>query len=494
MFKIKKSKITNEKIIVFSALIYIIIFALFYPKFYGSSDEQEYLHGAYLLRAGSLFATEPYQSYEFPFNGEKYVYTNFIGQSVLLLPFTFLGWESAFLSGLLVHLFGTFIFYKILKKLNIDTKNTLLYLFFPPFLYLSRTLFNNLATAVILLTGFYFYISDNRKHHIVSGFLFGLACVFRYTAIIGFLSFALVLFFNNRKKLLNFIIGFSPIAVFVLMYNNFIFGGPFNTVHYLIPECFSELGFHVFSISYAPQHLLEYSAALLILYPLMLLAPFAYKGKYKYEILSIILFGIGFYSLFWYSGFEGRIFDFILGTRYLTFIFPFFLISYATVNRKFIRRLKLPYNRSFWILIFGLFLNLILMFSMHQDFVSGRYEVFRQIYENTNDNSLIIGTLDDFTYFLPKGYPPRNYLNAGDDSCVYGGSERLENILTENIGNSKHNSTYIIRVRYSNQKYRTERDFARALAQNYDAELIYNMTAPHYLEIYEVNKSFKTIK
>ncbi len=180
-------KINNEKLILSFIVFYIITFLYFYPPFYGSSDEQEYLHGAYLLRKGTLSTNDPLYSYQTPFDGKKYIYINFIGESILLLPFTFFGWSSAFLSGMLLHLIGVFVFYKILKRLKIDTKNTLLYLLFPPILYLTRTLYNSLPAAVLVLVAFYFYTSQKKRDHILACLCFGAVALFRYPDVLVFL-------------------------------------------------------------------------------------------------------------------------------------------------------------------------------------------------------------------------------------------------------------------------------------------------------------------
>ena len=120
----------TKKILILLVLTYVLTFIYYYPPMYGISDEQSYLRGAYLLGEGRLTVDDPLHKYYYVPNNEKYVPFYPPGQSLLLLPFTFLGWKATFLSGLLIHLLGAYIFYLVLKRCGYGIEGTLLYLLF----------------------------------------------------------------------------------------------------------------------------------------------------------------------------------------------------------------------------------------------------------------------------------------------------------------------------------------------------------------------------
>src|SRR3989338_4001686 len=182
-------------------LIFIGSWLFYYPPLFTFSDEGQYLHATWLLGEGKSFkVTNPLES--FVFSSKDNI--NFLpqyapGQSLLLLPFALVNWKLVFLSGLLLHLLVFYLFERLLKQNNINSNYALLYLFFPGFVFFSRTLMSELASIALIFLGFYFYRNDKGY---LSGLFFGLSLIVRYTNAVFAMPFFLFSLFKNRKKFL----------------------------------------------------------------------------------------------------------------------------------------------------------------------------------------------------------------------------------------------------------------------------------------------------
>ena len=116
----------DERVIYASLLIYVLFCVLFYPSYYLVNDEHHYLRGAYLLTEGKFWTDNELHGYHFPSDGERYFPRYPPGMYVLLAPFILFGLKPVFLSGMIFHIFGVFIFVRLLKRLNIPSIAALL--------------------------------------------------------------------------------------------------------------------------------------------------------------------------------------------------------------------------------------------------------------------------------------------------------------------------------------------------------------------------------
>ena len=469
----------NKKLILVFTALYALVFCIFFPPFYLNADEYSYLRQAQLFRDGTSSADNLPQAGGLVFNGEGYVSMYAIGQSLYLLPFTLLGWTALFLSTLIMHLIGAFIFYKLLQRFKFDTKYTLFYLLFPPFLYYSRTLFSDLGSAVAILAAFYFYTSKENRDHIFSGLLFGIACLFRYTNLLVFLAFGLVSLFENRTRLKFLILGLIPFAALIPLVNQTLYGGILTTGYSLAT------GMPPFALSPAILYnALVFAGLLLALYPLMFLGPFYFRKPGRKEMILSVLAFLALFSAFEWSGsftwvgFTIRPTDLITRTRYFIPIMSFFLLSYIPLYEKIVKRLRLPKRELFYLVILVLLAATVPLSYVHQGYLADRYSVLDQIHSNTEEGSLIIGTVDDFIY-LVEPFDSRDYLDAG--------TEGIEDHFREN--------TYILYLRYSNRLGRedtlaqtrlSDREAAADLIGRLDTEPVFQAETPHLLEIHRV--------
>src|SRR3989338_9177507 len=337
-----ESKITRKNLLILAALIYTAIFLIFYPSFQTYADESLYLHGTWLLKEWkSQKVDNPLESLVYLKHGDSFISTYPIGVPLILLPFSMIGWKAVFLSGLILHLLGFFIFIKILKKLGYDELFAALYLFFPSFIFFSRTVMSEIPSIVAILAGFYFYLGDRKRDNIASGLFFGAACLFRYTNLLAFIPFLIMTSVRaikkkqKKEKLVLMCAGFMPFALFILWYNSVIYGGAFITG---MSSARPSLGLITIILS-------KFLIATAVIYPLMLIAPFRYKKKARNESLP----SLGLYMIaFSYSGVDTFHYDFaknmIIGARYLFPIVPLMIIAYVPFFMDICRFFKLKYK------------------------------------------------------------------------------------------------------------------------------------------------------
>src|SRR3989344_2218694 len=195
--------LSERNFVAIALLVFSAIFLVFFPHFYTSIDEHTFLKNALLLRGGSIGEHDPELACRSTlYNENGFIGGQFIGRSLFLIPFTFFGFDAVMLSGLAIHIMNALLFYLILRRLGIDARFTVLYLFFPAMLWESRTLYSELLVLTAFLAAFYFYTGKSRLENAAGGLFFGLASVVRYDAMVGFAAFAAPLVFQDRKKLL----------------------------------------------------------------------------------------------------------------------------------------------------------------------------------------------------------------------------------------------------------------------------------------------------
>ena len=277
-------KINIPKLLMGVALIlYLSIYVYYYPQYFTFSDETQYLRISHLLSEGNLIVTNVLEAYPYLPFGQHYSPYYPIGQGLLLIPFILLGIKYIFLFGILFHLFNFLLLYKILKKLSIEPYFSLLYFVYPGILFYTRTIMTELPTIFLLLFGFYLYTEKSRKLHFFSGLLFGFSCLLRYTNLLLIIPFFIMALLRDRKKLLYLVLGFVPIGIIIILLNTSIYGGPL-TIGQFVNHNVDQT-----SITSFIGALSKYIISLLIIFPFMFFSPFFYKGKYKGEILSLLL-------------------------------------------------------------------------------------------------------------------------------------------------------------------------------------------------------------
>lgn len=416
-------------------LLFILIYIHYYPQYLTFGDEGEYFHTAYLLSKGmSPKVTDPAYSYRFSLHENKFFLPTYaIGTPVLMLPLALVFWKLVFVSGLLFHIVGFFFFYKIVKKMKYESYYSLLYLFFPGIVFFSRTIMSEVPSAVLILIAFYFYIDSRKYSYLVSGALFGFACVVRYPNLLAFVPFIFTAFLEfinyyalkikrlpkNRLKFVFLLAGFIPFAIFILLYNNHMYGGPLTTWNslmgsvtgsytkegdvYNIPTLlgvfneFLKKGSvdnremvlnHIFMESFQ-----KYAIIFMTIYPLMLLSPLFYRGPAKAELIWAtygFVFAIGLVlhrAPFHYTFLR----NLIIGGRYIFPVIPLFIIAYVPFMDKILSLIRQK-KRSVIVLIFVILLCLTwFMSKVHYEYTLEASQIMHDIYAHTEKGSLIVG-------------------------------------------------------------------------------------------------------
>ncbi len=329
--------------LVTGVVLYVLTFVALYPRTTAIVDEDAYLTEAFLFRAGRLSyegsaIPAPHMTVE---SGGRLVSKYPPGMSLFLVPFTLFGWRAVFVSGLLLALAGGAIFGLILKRLSpeADPAWALLYLFYPAVVLLSRTVMSDLLAATLVLASFYCLLRS-KGWLLASGLLLGLACLVRYSNAIFvpvFLLLALREAGARLKGALLLLAGFIPTAGLILGYNAYAYNSPFSFPMYLTGN---------FSPAYFPHNVWYYGTALMVLYPLMLVAPFV-AGKGRRLLLGLPAYAVlALYCFFSYTydapNLPARL---SVGLRYLLPGLPFFMLAFVQAGSRLLDRLRAGWLR-----------------------------------------------------------------------------------------------------------------------------------------------------
>jgi 4-amino-4-deoxy-L-arabinose transferase-like glycosyltransferase len=328
-------------LLIAGAVLYVLTFLVLYPRTTAIVDEDAYLTGSFLFRTGRLSyegSSIPAPHMTVESNGRltsKYP----PGTSLFLLPFTLLGWRAVFSSGLLLALAGTALIGLTLKRLapEADPAWALLYLFYPAVLLMSRTVMSDLLAATLVLAAFYCLIRS-RSWMLASGLLLGLACLVRYSNAVFLPVFMLLALRPSGSRLRSFLLllaGFAPLAGVVAAYNAYAYGSPLSFPMYLTGQ---------FSPAFFPHNAWYYGTALMILYPLMLLAPLL-AGKGRRLLLGLPAYTVlGLYCLFSYTHDVPNLpVRLTVGLRYLLPGLPFFILAFVLAADRLLGRLRAPW-------------------------------------------------------------------------------------------------------------------------------------------------------
>jgi len=327
---------------IIAAIVFVIIFFVFYPPIYSSMDENEYLSTALLIKSGTIYydalnISQPPLTIKVD---DHIVSIHPPGTALLITPFLYLSNQAVYLRSLFLHLIGFLFIYLIFRHVgaNHAVFFSLLYLFYPALVIQSRMLMSDLPSAVFVLGGLYFYLSSRRA---ISGLFWGVAFIIRYTNVLIFFPFlgATVWRCINKqlswKEAIYLILGFVPFVLIGCIYNSLAYG---HWAHLPLLDAGFELKF-------LPNNLGFYLKSLFLIYPFMLIAPLFYRGQAKWEIRISVLIFLLFHSTYYYiQHWDNSLERIVLGVRLLLPIIPFMLVCYPFMVNKIIGYLKLRKN------------------------------------------------------------------------------------------------------------------------------------------------------
>ena len=144
-----------------------------------------------------------------------------------------------------------------LYRREADAFSLAVLLFATPLFVYSLLFFSHVLVAVLIYFAFrllYDKEFTTKRNCLLAGFLSGFAVISEFPAVFAVIVFGIGLFFTDKRernnRVLSYAIGGLPFLIFLLVYNNALFGSPFSFsyAHESFPEWAEVAGQGVFGI------------------------------------------------------------------------------------------------------------------------------------------------------------------------------------------------------------------------------------------------------
>ena len=230
-----------------------------------------------------------------------------------------------------------------LYRREADAFSLAILLFATPLFVYSLLFFSHVLVAVLIYFAFrllYDKEFTTKRNCLLAGFLSGLAVISEFPAIFCVLVFGIGLLFTDKRerfdRVLSFALGGLPFLIFLLVYNNALFGSPFSFsyAHESFPEWAEVAGQGVFGIGIPSPYnffllLFSPSRGLFFFAPVLIFSVIAFftsperkSLRHKIKIFSIL------FSILILCGHGAAHGGWAFGARYLVFIIPLLLDSF----------------------------------------------------------------------------------------------------------------------------------------------------------------------
>ncbi len=316
-------------------------FVCFYPQGLTNFDEVSYVRQAVSLAAGSatVDAVDPFTGQHQRVRPSDYP----SGTSLLMVPFVWLaGWRGAFVLGLLA-LSGCTLF---TARWIADSGGSPLYaltvLGYVPAMVMARTGMSDLPSACLVAIGLWLFWSDQQStpwRRLGAGFLAGASiCLREPNPVLFAIFFAGALLRRERQIVALIVGGLAGLACRPLT-AALVYGNPFFVKEHV----------YGFTGAYAPENLIMYLTALLVLVPGGLVFALCYRGKRWIELVLTVVVYVGIFIDWDYNGAaSGGLKQWMLSLRFLIPVLPVVAFAMAhTCSRWYqaIARWMRPENR-----------------------------------------------------------------------------------------------------------------------------------------------------
>lgn len=416
-----KSVLNRNNVFLLAAFAaYVLLFLFFYPPVFSIRDESYYLAMAEVLKQGKLFIDQTDVLYWLSVPHDGHLGPRYpLGNSLLLLPFTLLGWKSVFLSGLLLHLLSAWIFLKWLRTRGVfNPAAPVLYLFFPVFIFYSRTIMSDMPSLFFFLSAYYFYFHP-RSPKWPAGVCLGLTLLLRFSnaayaaAFLGGIFLGLL----KEKKIRDFfplLAGFLPFVALAGLSNAFYYGSPLKIGYLNAPD----FGLHMFW-----PHLWHYLSSTLLIWPGMLAVFLLSSKTRRIEMWAVVLGAFALCAFCLYlDDFRDPLATRVFAVRYFFPAFPFLLLAYGEFAESLWQRFSWLRSRIFLIIFFlALCGGGAAVHARHQNFLNQQDKLRQTVYGSTEEGSVILfdGNCSELvqTVFGKRIYAP--YDTLGDVEKVY---------------------------------------------------------------------------
>jgi 4-amino-4-deoxy-L-arabinose transferase-like glycosyltransferase len=323
--------VNDNKYLIGSVLFLSVLFFIFYPTKYISIDENQYLANSFRLTTGRMeedcSRITEYPGLHYSSTGECTSKYN-LGSSLLLLPTTVFGESYAFVIVFISFIASAIIFSRIIRILNMNKFLVILYIFYPPFIYFSRTLFSEVFSLLFINLFIYLVLSVREqstpwKKDLLTGVVVGFGTLIRYTNLLIFVTFLLGYIWHTKdiRKTIRIGLGAIPFGLLIMLINKDLYGSLFASGYTLSGE-------EVFSLANIGYNLPRYLMLFIAIYPLMLLALPITRLQLKCSFILPFIAMIFLYSMYPFNFFEGKVSDLITSGRVLIPVVPFILLPY----------------------------------------------------------------------------------------------------------------------------------------------------------------------
>jgi hypothetical protein len=332
----------GERLLLLGAgLAYALLYLVFWPRAYAIMDESAYLGLAYALRQGTVYSDVAGINTVFDLTaGPHQIVMYPLGLPSLLALVSFAGWKAVLGVNLVMHLGAFALAAVILRRLRLPAAFALLYLLHPTAAIYSRTIMSDILTGLLFAATFWSYLN---RRYTLAGVLMGVALLVRNASLLGGPLLMLACLLESAPRLegegdgrgmalrlpadwrervrtaIMVLLGWLPFFLFAYWYQKVVQDDAWRRFPLLKPATM-------------PQGLKTYATFLLVMYPLMLLAPLAYHKAGKAALCCLCYGFILLYSCYDFQDVAaGKLESFVVGQRYLLTMMPLFVVSYAAV-------------------------------------------------------------------------------------------------------------------------------------------------------------------
>ncbi len=394
---------------------YAALFFAYYPPICGIEDEAGYLNQALVWSRGAITAEGA--GYEADLAGfwpvaGRHVAVRQPGRSLAALPFLALGGlRAVFASGLLIHLATAATAGAILARLGKSPAWAALVLFHPTLALYSRTIMADAGAGLgLLLAAWAVVRTESRLAGAWAGLGVGLAALMRYHAGLALPFVAAAFRFPParehpwRQAALCLLVGGSCGAA-ILGYNLILYHHPTDA---------NPAVRGLFGARFVAGNALFYGAALMAIWPGMLLAPLLDRSILRTMARGVCGLYLAFFlPYYWVDQGGSWAEEAILGLRLIEVALPIWIVSYAGVVDE---RVATPLRRRIggrasWTLAASGYLALLaatgLMFARHQRHLEGLRSAREAMARAVPDGAAVIsnGTLAKL-FSVPSSGPP----------------------------------------------------------------------------------------
>ena len=472
----------NNRLEIAAGLLFAALYCLFWPVLYTTMDESAYLNYAWVYRHGTLYADvagiSAVQSY--PVGAENHVVTLYPpGMPVLLALVSFFGWNFALGANLFVHLAAFLVLANLLRRNGSPSSLAFLYLLHPTAVIFSHTLMSDPLSGLLILLAF---VWCGKRRYALAGVLIGLSVFVRTANGIAAGLFAVglaleaaepILTALRRGKMAEAIQRLLPAITVALCALPFVIGA------WLFQKYIQDGGWARYSgegllgFQHFPRMFPSYVLALMMIYPIMALAPLIYRKPDRALLLCLCYGYLLFYSCYYYQDSTGsRLESFVIGQRFMLAVLPLYLLSYGDALTRFFgefRKTKIGQTLTIGaaLLLFG-----VAGFGIrkHQDYLKNLRVVRDTVVESVPANAPLLCNVHVAKLLHPAWTGARKYAVIGTYHQVQADTKSAKKEVREALAGGTHEAYIALWSRDYRPETQGEQTVATNLARDFSGQ------------------------